>query len=302
MNHFTIRDIENLCGIKAHTLRIWEQRYAFIRPKRKAGNHRFYDKDDLKYLLRIAFLYHLGYKPSALARLSEAELALLVAGTPQGENDQHYLIDQLLEASLDFNQEAFGHILRLAISQLGVENAVTGVVFPFLQKVGMFWLTGHVVPAQEHFASALITQKLQVAIDALPFAPNWITNGIQHIPAGTRQVLLFTPRGEFHEIPLLYMRYWLKKNGQFAVYFGHNADIRHIRQYCNMHPPTHLYFHVFANLLHCDPDQYVRSLVEAFPGQQIVVSGHFGQSLRAHYPTLRVLRTRQDMEAFARGE
>jgi DNA-binding transcriptional MerR regulator len=80
MNQFTIRDIENLCGIKAHTLRIWEQRYAFVRPKRKAGNHRFYDRDDLKYLLRIAFLYHHGHKPSALARLNETELTQLVSG------------------------------------------------------------------------------------------------------------------------------------------------------------------------------------------------------------------------------
>jgi DNA-binding transcriptional MerR regulator len=315
MNHFTIRDIENLCGIKAHTLRIWEQRYPFIRPKRKGGNHRFYDKEDLKYLLRIAFLYHHGHKPSALAHLSEKELTDLVARIPQRENDQHYFIDQLLEASLDLNQGSFERVLRHAISKLGFENAVAGVIFPFLEKVGLFWLTGHVVPAQEHFASALIIQKLQVAIDALAFppvagrsadtprcAPDGITKDVQPIPAGARQVLLFTPKGEFHEIPLLYMRYLLRKNGQSTVYFGHNADIPHIRQYCDAHPPTHLYFHVVANLLRCEPDQYLRSLAATFPNQQIVVSGHFGQSLRGHHPNLRILRNRQDMEAFARGD
>jgi DNA-binding transcriptional MerR regulator len=292
MNHFTIKDIENLCGIKAHTLRTWEQRYSFIHPKRKAGNHRFYDSDDLKYLLRIAFLYHQGYKPSALAGLGEAELADLVAKIPQHENDHHYFVDQLLEASLDLNQESFERTLRHAISQLGFENAVAGVIFPFLEKIGLFWLTGHVVPAQEHFASALISQKLMVAIDALAFPS---------AEAGVRQVLLFTPKGEFHELPLLYMGYSLKKNGQTAVYFGRNVDILHIRQYCDVYPPTHLYLPMVTNLIRCDPDHYVRDLIDTFPNQQLVLSGHFGQTLRGHYPTLRILRTRQDMESFARG-
>ncbi len=293
MNQFTIKDVENLCGIKAHTLRIWEQRYSFSRPKRKAGNHRFYDHDDLKYLLRIAFLYHQGHKPSALAGLSEAQLKDLVATIPQRENGHQYFVDQLLEASLDFNEEFFERTLRHAISQLGFDNAVTGVIFPFLEKVGLFWLTGHLVPAQEHFASALIMQKLQAAIDALP---------VPSPEAGGRRVLLFTPKGEFHQILLLYMRYSLKKNGQSAVYFGHNADIRHIRQYCDVNPPTHLYVQVVTNLLSCEPDQYVRALIDTFPDQQLVVSGYFGQSLHGHYPTLRILRTRQDMEAFVRGD
>jgi MerR family transcriptional regulator, light-induced transcriptional regulator len=197
----------------------------------------------------------------------------------------------------------FERILHHTILQLGFENAIAGVIFPFLEKIGLFWLTGHVVPAQEHFASALITQKLQVAIDALANVPAG-TKGIAPptAPGRNRHVLLFTPKGEFHEIPLLYMRYLLKKNAQAAVYFGHNADLPDIRQYCDAHPPTHLYFHVLTNLLRCDHDQYVRSLVDSFPNQQLVVSGNFGSSLRGHYPQLRILRTRPDMEAFARGD
>jgi hypothetical protein len=219
-----------------------------------------------------------------------------VAKTPQRENDNHHFVDQLLEASLDLNQESFERSLRHAISQLGFENAIAGVIFPFLEKVGLFWLTGHVVPAQEHFASALITRKLLVAIDALGPPP------VETAEAGGRRVVLFTPKGEFHELALLYMRYSLKKNGQSAVYFGHNADIGQVREYCDAYPPTHLYLHMVTNLLHCEPDQYVRELVDTFPHQQLVVSSHFGQALRSHYPTVRILRTRHDMEAFARGD
>src|ERR1700759_2585592 len=107
MNAFTIRDIENLCGIKAHTLRIWEQRYQILCPKRKAGNHRLYDNDDLKYLLRIAYLYHNGHKISVLAKLDEAALCELALQLPEAEGTHEIFINQLMEASMDFDQELF---------------------------------------------------------------------------------------------------------------------------------------------------------------------------------------------------
>src|ERR1700744_4156711 len=111
MNSFTIRDIENLCGIKAHTLRVWEQRYQIISPKRKAGNHRQYDNDDLKYLLRIAFLYHNGHKISYLARLDEKAVCELALSFSATGGSVEIFINHLMEASLDFDQERFDRIL-----------------------------------------------------------------------------------------------------------------------------------------------------------------------------------------------
>src|ERR1700744_279229 len=121
MSDFTIRDIENLCGIKAHTLRVWEQRYRLISPKRKAGNHRLYDNEDLKYLLRIAYLYHNGHKISLLAKLNEEELTRLALKIPQPENSNDIFINHLLEASLDFDQEIFDRVLHNIILHMGFE-------------------------------------------------------------------------------------------------------------------------------------------------------------------------------------
>src|ERR1700744_2370115 len=132
MNTFSIRAIENLCGIKAHTLRIWEQRYQFLRPKRKAGNHRLYDSEDLKYLLRIAFLYHHGHKPSLLARLNHKELIQLIVKIPLSPASHEAFINNLLEVSLDYDQKVFDHILDEVILHKGFEKAITKVVFPFL--------------------------------------------------------------------------------------------------------------------------------------------------------------------------
>ena len=106
MNQFSIRDIENLCGIKAHTLRIWEQRYKLFVPKRKQSQHRVYDNEDLKELLRVSFLYHNGHKISRIAKLSSADIQQVVKCACDRENDEAQVL-QLLEAGLDFDKEQF---------------------------------------------------------------------------------------------------------------------------------------------------------------------------------------------------
>lgn len=294
MNTFSIRDIENLCGIRAHTLRIWEQRYQFLRPKRKAGNHRLYDSEDLKYLLRISFLYHHGHKPSVLARLNDAALIQLIDKQPPSPASHEIFINKLFEASLDYDQIAFEQTLSDVILHMGFEKAIGRVVFPFLIRIGRLWLSGHVVPAQEHFVSAIIMRRLFVAIDDLDSLPPG--------PRAKDAIVLFTPSDEFHELPLLFMRYLMKKNGLPVIYFGHNTSLGELQHYCAARPVSTLYFHLVTNLLHCKPEQYVRKLLEAFPGKTIVLSGSLGESLKDRFPRLRILATTAEMEAFARGD
>jgi hypothetical protein len=138
------------------------------------------------------------------------------------------------------------------------------IIFPFLTKLGLFWLTGHVIPAQEHFASSLISQKICLAIDQLEWQENSTSN---------RRVLLFTPMGEFHEIPLLFMSYLLKKNGVPYVYMGSAVSIETLSYYCTHKPVKELYFHLITNLTRCDIDEYLRQLADAFPDKQIHCSG-----------------------------
>jgi hypothetical protein len=210
---------------------------------------------------------------------------------PGGGND--IFINHLLESSLDFDQEAFDRVLHNIILHMGFERAITGVVYPFLQKIGLLWLTGHVVPAQEHFASTLITKKLMVAINALD-------TPLTYHP-GKPTILLYTPTGEFHEIPLLYMRYLMKKNAVPTVYFGANVGLEDLQYYCSQRQVSCLYFHLVTHLMRCEPDQYLERLTTAFPEQQIVISGNLGQTLKRVYPKVRILRTLADMQDFARG-
>ena len=293
MNAFTIRDIENLCGIKAHTLRIWEQRYQLLCPKRRAGNHRIYDSNDLKCLLRIAFLYHHGHKISTIARLDEKERCQMILSLAKSGDSTEIFINQLTEASIDLDQELFDRILHNVILHMGFEKTITRVVYPFLEKIGLLWLTGNVIPAQEHFAGALIAKKIHVAI-----------NGLDNPPPSRstpqKIVLLYTPKGEFHELPLLFMRYLMKKNGISTVYFGKDIALEELEYYCRQKQVTHLYFHLVTHLLRCEPREYLRKLTGSFPDKQIVISGCLGAGLQEVPPGIRVLKSLEEMQDFAK--
>src|SRR4051794_37314353 len=210
MNQFTIRDIENLSGIKAHTWRIWEQRYGIGIAQRKESNHRFFDNDNLKQILRISYLYNSGIKISKIAALKPEEINELALSKLLKENENDFYIKELVESSIDLDEERFERAFAEALRNLGVEATIVDVLYPFQEKIGVLWLTDHVIPAQEHFTSNIIRQKLAKATDDL--------NNIKD--PGKKAIVLFTPENERHEIPLQFIHYLLKKNQNKVVYFG----------------------------------------------------------------------------------
>lgn len=290
MNLFSIRDIENLTGIKAHTLRIWEQRYNLFCPKRKESKHRFYDCEDLKYLLRIAYLYNHGYKISQIANYSPEEITKMALEVKPDADNYEIFINQLTEASIDFDQVRFDKILHNLVLHAGFEKSITCVLFPLLKKLGVLWLTGQVIPAQEHFASALITKKLIMAIDGLE----------KPVYQGGRRVLLFTPNGENHEIPLLFMQYLLKKQGVPTLYLGKNISLTMLQQVCAHQPVTQLYFHIITNFIRCDMFAYLEQLSNLFPDKEIVFSGSDTCQCTCNLQNVRLLKQPEDKWCFSK--
>lgn len=292
MNFFSISDIENLTGIKAHTLRIWEQRYKLLNPKRKESKHRLYDNEDLKYILRIAFLYHNGYKISKIASLPEEEIKKLALETTSGKENYQVFVNQLTEASIDFDQPRFEKILHNLVLHLGFEKTVVQILFPLLNKIGLLWMTDRVSPAQEHFASALVIKKILVATDGLPWKAN----------QSERKVLLFAPEGEHHEIPLLFMQYLLKKNGVPFVYVGKNAAFEVLTDFCIQHHITQLHCHMVTNLLSSDLNAYLKKISGAFPSKEIYFSGPQARKVDAPPSNIKILKDSDAMLAFCNNE
>ncbi len=287
MNQFSIRDIENLCGIKAHTLRIWEQRYQLFTPRRKESSHRTYDCDDLRELLRISFLYHHGYKISRIAAMNPAEIQEEIEKIKPQPCNYEIFVHQLTEASISFDKASFEKVCSTLLTRIGGEDAMLHVFYPFLQRIGLLWMTNHVIPAQEHFSSNLIRKKIMSLTDRLP-----------PITDKTKNVIVFSPPGELHEIPLLVVNYLLRKRGVRTTYFGTNVNTASLQYYTGCHPVTHLYCHVITHLDAEKLNEFICSVCHVFPGQQIIISGPASTCIRQQPVNLTHLRSLEEVIGF----
>lgn len=289
MNHFTIKDIENLCGIKAHTLRIWEQRYKqlFI-PKRKESLHRMYDAEDLKALLRISFLYHNGYKISKIAQLTTEQIQEEVAAMKPQTCNYEIFVHQLIEASIRLDKENFEVIITDVVSKIGVEKSILHVFYPFLQRIGLLWMTNHVIPAQEHFSSHIIRKKIICATDRLGDIEN----------KGQYNIVIFSPSGELHEIPLLVVNYLLRSQGIETTYFGTNVSTETLLYYSQHHPVSHYYAHLITQLDSSGVDSFICSLCRSFPSKPVVISGPAANCIQRQPVNLQHLKSLEEVIAF----
>ncbi|HWA32706.1 MAG TPA: MerR family transcriptional regulator [Cyclobacteriaceae bacterium] len=229
MGQYSIKELEKLSGIKAHTIRIWEKRYRIVAPQRTSTNIRYYSDDDLKKIINVSVLNNNGVKISKIADLSHEELVKRVGELSDAVANTSVHIDRLIVAMVDLNEGYFEKILAEIVGRMGFERTITEVVYPFLDKIGLLWQTGNISPAQEHFISNLIRQKIIVAIDGLP------------IPSVTRpSALLFLPEGELHELGLLFYHYIARRENFRTFYLGQTAPLLDILSINEKYQPRFL--------------------------------------------------------------
>ena len=214
MRKYSIKELERLSGIKAHTLRIWEKRYNLFEPHRSDTNIRYYSDSDLKKLLNVTILSNSGTKISKIVSMDDEQLKQAVSEVEDADLLKQKRIDDLIVPMLQFDEDRINSLLESYYDDLGVEGTFINVVYPFLEKIGILWLTDEVEPAQEHFMTHIIRQKLSSAIDALP-----------NNSEDSNKVILFLPEGEYHELGLLYFAYLYKKTGVRVYYFGQSTPI-----------------------------------------------------------------------------
>lgn len=274
MNRFSIRDIETLTGIKAHTLRIWEQRYNILKPKRTETNIRYYDDHDLRLLLNISLLNQDGHRISQIAKLTEEEINTRVIDYAARSNDLNIHIQALTSATLNLDEATFERVLSTNILQIGMERTISEVMFPFLKKVGQMWMSGSIQPAYEHFISNLIRQKLIVAIDGQV--------GIKHkLP---RKYLVFLPEGETHELGLLFANYLIRSRGHMAVYLGQSTPLTDLEKVFQKFQPDFLFLTLTTGRLKKPVPEYAEILTEMFPGARLIVTGQYAISQKEKFP------------------
>ncbi len=261
---YSIRDLEKLSGIKAHTIRIWEQRYGILEPQRTQTNIRYYQDEDLKFLLNVALLNRNGIKISKIAKLSKAEIAEKVAAISEINFEYSTQLDALTISMIEMDEYKFDRIITMNIQQMGFERTMTEVIHPFLDKLSLLWLTGSINPVQENFISYLIRQKIIVAIDHEAFA----------IGANTQKFLLYLPEGERQELSLLFLHYLLKSRRKQVIYLGQDISTNDLQDAYKIHKPDYIYTMITETFAKQSVQQYTDSLAEQFPESQILLSGY----------------------------
>jgi MerR family transcriptional regulator, light-induced transcriptional regulator len=291
MGNYSIKELEKLSGIKAHTIRIWEKRYQIVAPQRTDTNIRYYSDDDLKKIINISLLNNNGVKISKIADLTSDQLVDKVneMGAARSSVDIH--IDQLIVAMIDLEEENFEKVLASLILRYNFEKTITEIVYPFLEKIGVLWQTGNITPAQEHFISNLIRQKIIVAIDSLPLAPK-----------NRPKVLLFLHEEELHELGLLFYCYLVKKAGFRTYYFGQMVPYKDVVSICETHKPKVL----ITSITSSQPPQvlqaYFSKLCTEQPNCKVFVSGPVLKTMALRIPAnLHLFSNATELNRLLRG-
>lgn len=286
MSKYSIKELEKLSGIKAHTIRIWEKRYNIVAPQRTITNIRYYSDDDLKKIINVSLLNNGGLKISKIADLSSKELVNKVSELSETKSSADIHIDQLIVAMVDLDEENFDHILSGLIERYGFERTIITIVYAFLQKIGVLWQTGNITPAQEHFISNLIRQKIIVAIDSVPLAPK-----------NRPRALLFLPEAELHELGLLFYHYLVKKAGFRTYYLGQMVPFNDVEALCQSHDPKVLITAITSSPDSQSVQEYLNRLCKEQPQRTILATGQILRKMAIKIPSnLHVFNTPNDLK------
>lgn len=266
-SNYSIKDLERLSGIKAHTIRIWEQRYNILSPNRTDSNIRLYNDEELKLILNIASLVRAGGKISHIVKLGPKEICSRIqdlVSNPGSSNEFFSLqVDKLVIAMLELDDTKFDKVLSTSTLKYGFEETMLQVIFPFLSKVGIMWRTGESSILQEHFISNLIRSKILVAIDTY--------SGSQR--PDDEKWLLFLPEGELHEMGLLFAKYLLNSRSKHVMYLGQSMPSDELIAYCNLKNPKYILTFFTASYSQDDVVHYLSRLSKELATTTILVSG-----------------------------
>jgi methanogenic corrinoid protein MtbC1 len=224
-NVFTIKDLENLSGIKAHTIRIWEKRYNVLEPMRTDTNIRVYNTHNLQKLLNICTLHSFGYKISTIAKISDEKLPVMVREILSSKTINSHVLSNFKLAMMNFDQPLFLNTYNSLLNEKPFREIFYECFIPLLEEIGMLWQTDTITPAHEHFISNLIKQKIIANTEKLHLHPPVKTDRIY---------VLYLPEGEIHEIGLMLLNYELLLNGNRTIYLGESVpmnDIKDIKSY-----------------------------------------------------------------------
>lgn len=282
---YSIKDLEVLSGIKAHTIRIWEKRYNLLTPQRTDTNIRYYTDNDLKRILNVSLLVKNGFKISKVSIWDEDRIKESILSLTKTEHSEDAYIEHLLLYMLNFDNVKFYNLVNEIIEKYGFEEAIFEVFFQLLEHIGTYWQVGSIFPAQEHYVTSIIRQKLIAEIDKL---------GLNNKKGKT--MLFYLREDELHELSLLFYSYLAQKSGYNVIYLGQFVPFNDIIK-IGHHIKIDFVFTAFTNsIAKLDLEKYLLELKGLFPQQKVFITGWQVSQLNPSLP--RNVKTVKDFKEF----
>jgi DNA-binding transcriptional MerR regulator len=270
--------MENLSGIKAHTIRIWEKRYNLFSPERTDTNIRTYNLESLQKLLNVTLLYNNGYKISKIAKLGDGKIPALVNEIIAEKSEKNHAMNSLKLAMLNFDQSLFLNTYNNLMEEKSFTQIFNEVFIPLLNELGLLWQTNTISPAHEHFISNLIKQKIYIHTEKLQF----------EAPTKNDEVyVLFLPENEIHELGLLYINYQLALQGYKTIYLGQTMPIESLEDLLKYYNNIRFVSYFTVAPTKDEIDNYFerfREVLQKSPGSKLLVLGHQIQELEEEKP------------------
>ncbi|WAC40517.1 MerR family transcriptional regulator [Pedobacter sp. SL55] len=285
---YSIKELEVLTGIRAATLRMWEKRYQIITPLRTQTNIRYYGNEHLKLLLNVNVLNRSGIKISHIAKMNASEIIEKVKDLSFVKTGDEDLFDGLMLSMIDLDEALFHQAFYKAVARLGFEDTINRIIFPFFSRIGIMWQIDSINPAQEHFISNMVRQKLIAAID----------NTATIMDAKAKKVLMFLPETELHELGMLFLNYLLKNKGYRTIYLGQAVPLNDLSRILQISDPDILITSVFNSISLGDITAFVNKLIVVPSTKKVFIASAGIYESEATFPShFKIFETLRDLAA-----
>jgi DNA-binding transcriptional MerR regulator len=263
MSSYSIKDLEQLTGVMAHTIRIWEKRYQVVTPKRTETNIRYYSDEDLKKLINTSFLNKRGYKISKIAQLSNEQLKSEIAQLTMPQSDTEAWVESFTIAMIDLDESHLEELYQQAAKRYTFEAIALTIFYPLLERIGVMWQIDKIIPAHEHLVSHFIRNKIIAATAALPYPSN-------NTP---RAFILFLQEDEYHEIGLLFANYMVKKKGIKTIYLGQSVPFTDLLSVAKSYPKANFISFFTHHKKQMKLSDFATQFCKHLPNSQLLAMG-----------------------------
>ena len=270
--YFSIRDLENLSGIKAHTIRIWEKRYLLLSPERTETNIRTYSLDSLQKLLNITLLYNNGYKISKIAKIQETQIPTMVNEIIAKNSEKHHAVNAFKLAMVNFDTAQFYNTYNSLVAERSFKEMFNDVLVPLMNELGLLWQVKAISTAHEHFITSLIKQKIYIH-----------TEKFQKLqPTREEEVfVLYLPEGEIHEVGLLFLNYEIVSKGFRSIYLGQANSLESLKELLGYYSKVHFVSYFTVSPQNDEIEKYLRDFNLSLyrPGCKLSILGYQTQRM-----------------------